>query len=272
MNPSMSSSSVRSPLPGSYNPMPGNFTAPSASASESRRERRYIVNQLAEVCTAGTARPSWLVRIRDISSRGMQLVVDEPMYAGPNVKIHWNGRDILGTVRYNKFEAPTYRIGIELEGPSNSLVIEMLAKQSEDLQKGAFLVEQQEAVLQRYLALLDLASEWPALLPQPVLSPTKYLTLLDLASDAMIVTSKGGAILFWNKAAEQLYGWTREEAVGRQTTQLYEAPAGAEIPAEGEVRHRRKGGSVVRVKSCSIIQQDSSGEPEAVIFINRSLE
>jgi PAS domain S-box-containing protein len=204
----------------------------------------------------------------------MQVVVDQPVCAGPDIRIRWNGREIKGTVRYKRsHDSHSYSIGVELDVPTPSLVIDMLTKQSEDAQRSAFLVEQQAAVLQNYLALQDLASEWPGVLAQPVLSPKRYGTLLNQASDAMIVTAMDGAVLFWNRAAEQLYGWTMDEAFGRQTSQLYEAAIpGDAPPADGELRHRAKDGSILRVRSCSIIQQDAAGEPEAVIFINRKME
>ena len=39
--------------------------------------------------------------------------------------------------------------------------------------------------------------------------------LLDLASEAIMVRDLTGNILFWNSGAESLYGWNREEAVGK---------------------------------------------------------
>jgi PAS domain S-box-containing protein len=41
--------------------------------------------------------------------------------------------------------------------------------------------------------------------------------LVDLAFDAMFVWSFGNrAITYWNEGTERIYGWTRDEAIGRQ--------------------------------------------------------
>jgi PAS domain S-box-containing protein len=44
--------------------------------------------------------------------------------------------------------------------------------------------------------------------------------LMDLASEAIIVRDMDGTILFWNSGAAALYGWTTEEAVGRDLHQM----------------------------------------------------
>ena len=253
---------------------PSRLVPPERQATGRRKERRYLVDQPAQIFTAGISGPMWTARIRDISSRGMQFVVNEPLTGGPHLTIRWNRRDVNGTIRYRQSaEANSYRIGVEFDASSNGLVIDMLAKQSDELQQAAFLVTQQEAVLQSYLTLLDLASDWPQFLAQPMWSPARYGSVLDRASDPMIVTSMTGTILFWNKAAEKLYGWTREEAVGCEMNQLLspKTPAGPAI-ADVELRHVRKDGSVIRVRSCSIVQQDSGGEAEATILINRQVD
>jgi two-component system cell cycle sensor histidine kinase/response regulator CckA len=44
--------------------------------------------------------------------------------------------------------------------------------------------------------------------------------LLDLASDAILQQDLEDTILYWNRGAERLYGWSSAEAVGKKTSQL----------------------------------------------------
>ena len=44
--------------------------------------------------------------------------------------------------------------------------------------------------------------------------------LLNLTHDSIFVRDMYDVITYWNRAAEDLYGWTPEEAVGKVTHQL----------------------------------------------------
>lgn len=81
---------------------------------------------------------------------------------------------------------------------------------------------------------------------------------LDLASEAVIVSDGDGRIEFWNTGAEALYGWGREEVLGKNLDQVVPAtpPVASEevlstlISAgqwEGTVRRQNKEGHEIAV-------------------------
>lgn len=54
--------------------------------------------------------------------------------------------------------------------------------------------------------------------------------LLDAVTQAVVATDLEGHVIYWNRFAEQLYGWSAEEALGRHVLDLTHA---AEWPEEG---------------------------------------
>ncbi|HEY9594172.1 MAG TPA: ATP-binding protein [Spirochaetia bacterium] len=84
--------------------------------------------------------------------------------------------------------------------------------------------------------------------------------LLRLSFDAIIVWSPGGVIESWNRGAEELYGFTEAEAVGRNIHELlkthhpapwdvFESELRKEGQWDGEIRHVTRGGQEVVVSS-----------------------
>jgi PAS domain S-box-containing protein len=84
--------------------------------------------------------------------------------------------------------------------------------------------------------------------------------MLDLAHDAIFAWELDGAISYWNRAAEEIYGYAREEAVGRVSHDLLETEAVDDMDAllyslrlsgrwQGELRHRTKDGREIVVES-----------------------
>lgn len=66
--------------------------------------------------------------------------------------------------------------------------------------------------------------------------------LLDSLGKAVIATTLDGTVRFWNPAAERLYGWTAEEALGRDIADLA-VPEVAQDVAEDIMEALRTGGS-----------------------------
>ena len=44
--------------------------------------------------------------------------------------------------------------------------------------------------------------------------------LLDMVEQSVIATDLDGVVIYWNRFAQQLYGWTAQEAIGRQILEL----------------------------------------------------
>jgi signal transduction histidine kinase len=128
-----------------------------------RSDRRFIVNQPAQLTVPDVPGEVWEARIRDISRRGMQFTLDRPVVGGTQLRITWNAREISGTVRYQQRVGDEIRLGVELTSSWDSLVSDVLAQQAEELQASNFALRQTQAALtqsNKELGLaLDLARE-----------------------------------------------------------------------------------------------------------------
>jgi PAS domain S-box-containing protein len=63
-------------------------------------------------------------------------------------------------------------------------------------------------------------------------------TLIATASDAIVTIDERGSIMDWNNAAERIFGWSRDEAVGQMLTGLISPPAHRREHEEGMERLR----------------------------------
>jgi PAS domain S-box-containing protein len=106
--------------------------------------------------------------------------------------------------------------------------------------------------------------------------------LLDLTHDSIFVRDLNNVITYWNWGAEELYGWTREEAVGKVAHQLLETVFPApldEITAtllstdrwEGELVHTTRDGRRVVVSSRWSLQRDENGQPLGTLETNNDI-
>jgi PAS domain S-box-containing protein len=84
--------------------------------------------------------------------------------------------------------------------------------------------------------------------------------LLDMAHDGILSLDWNGTVRFWNRGAERMYGWTREEALGRTSRDLLKSEFPEPLEGiedkvatagywEGELVHTHKNGSKLRVSS-----------------------
>ena len=105
--------------------------------------------------------------------------------------------------------------------------------------------------------------------------------LLKLSFDAIIVWRIGGGIESWNRGAEELYGFSEEEAQGRSLPVLLKAPhperwqrleTSLRDGGEwfGEIHHRTKDGREVIVSSRQLLGRGLDGS-ERVLEIDRDI-
>jgi PAS domain S-box-containing protein len=106
--------------------------------------------------------------------------------------------------------------------------------------------------------------------------------LLDLTHDTVFVRDMNDVIIYWNRGAEELYGWKKAETVGKTSHQLMQTifPAPLEgITAEllrtgrweGELVHTKKDGTHAIVASRWSVQRDERGRPVATLETNNDI-
>ena len=100
--------------------------------------------------------------------------------------------------------------------------------------------------------------------------------LLDQAQDAILVRDLDLNILFWNKGAEKIYGWTAAEVVGTKNV-FKESPGkfdGARKTVisngewHGEFHQTRRDGAEIIVESRWTLVRDEKGQPKSILVIN----
>ena len=103
--------------------------------------------------------------------------------------------------------------------------------------------------------------------------------LLDKAQDAILVTDLDQQLLFWNKSAEHLYGWTADEVHHRKiqellfpkdSSKLSEALAVVREKGEwmGEMTQMTRQGQAVLVQSRWTLVRDESGQSQKIMVVN----
>jgi PAS domain S-box-containing protein len=106
--------------------------------------------------------------------------------------------------------------------------------------------------------------------------------LVELTHDASFVRGMKSETLYWNPAAERLYGWTKEEILGRITHEFLhtefpipleqiEATVKSEGEWEGQLTHTRRDGTKCVVDSRWALRCDANGQPVAMLESNRDV-
>ncbi len=107
--------------------------------------------------------------------------------------------------------------------------------------------------------------------------------LLDHISDGIYVVDRDLRILVWSRGAEELYGWTAQETVGRLATEIVRthvtpeqrkailAAVDAGERGRFQVIHTTKAGETIYVDSTTTALRGPDGEPVGYVVINRDM-
>lgn len=110
---------------------------------------------------------------------------------------------------------------------------------------------------------------------------SEQAALLDKARDAIVVRSLDHRILFWNRGAERLYGWSAAEALGRDISKLlYREPSRFLLAYEaamsrgewmGEIEQITRTGEELVVEGRWTLVRDEQGAPASILAINTDI-
>lgn len=106
--------------------------------------------------------------------------------------------------------------------------------------------------------------------------------LLDLANDAIMVRHLDGTILYWNRGAQKMYGFTEEEAIGRKSHELLNTEHPQPLNKierdilskgrwDGELVHYAHDGRRLIIESRQALKTDRLGKPIAILEINTDI-
>ena len=104
--------------------------------------------------------------------------------------------------------------------------------------------------------------------------------LLELAP--VLARSPKDRIMFWNRGAEDLYGYTKDDALGQNSHMLLAAQYHEPLESiqaelhrhgrwEGEVVHRRKDGRALVIATQWVVHHDNNGRVRAVLEVNADI-
>jgi PAS domain S-box-containing protein len=106
--------------------------------------------------------------------------------------------------------------------------------------------------------------------------------LLNLTNDAIIVRHHQDRIVYWNHGAEEMYGFSAKEALGKITHELLQTAHPENLKKirkkldrnnrwSGELVHTRKDGKTITVFSRWTLDRDVSGRPTSILETNTNV-
>ncbi|MFB2919653.1 PAS domain S-box protein [Aerosakkonema funiforme] len=110
----------------------------------------------------------------------------------------------------------------------------------------------------------------------------QYVQTIDLANEAIIIRDLDDLIAYWNTGAENLYGWKKQEALGKYIhtflKTIFPQPLEEILEIclreghwEGELLDTKRNGKQIPVTSSWTLQRDKNGNPLSILEINKDI-
>jgi len=111
---------------------------------------------------------------------------------------------------------------------------------------------------------------------------TQQASLLNLTHDTIFVRDMDGVITYWNRGAQELYGWTAAEVIGQSADQLFHTAFPEPIEGirtkllnsgrwDGELEKTKSDGTPVVVASRWSLRRDDQQRPTAILETNNDI-
>ena len=111
---------------------------------------------------------------------------------------------------------------------------------------------------------------------------SEQAALLDIATDAIIVRGIDNQILFWNRGAEKLYGWTQAEVLERDANEFLNRESLTELDEiqqvvrergewQGELHQVTKASTAIVVQSRWTLVKDEAENPRSFLVVNTDI-
>jgi PAS domain S-box-containing protein len=111
---------------------------------------------------------------------------------------------------------------------------------------------------------------------------TQQANLLNLTHDTIFVRDMGDVITYWNRGAQELYGWTPQEATGKRSHELLRTVFPGPIEGiradflrtgrwDGELKQNKADGIEVVVSSRWSLARDDDNRPVAILETNNDI-
>jgi PAS domain S-box-containing protein len=111
---------------------------------------------------------------------------------------------------------------------------------------------------------------------------TQQASLLNLTHDTIFVRNMSDIITYWNRGAQELYGWPAEEAIGKPAHELLKTTFPSSVEEirgellrtgrwDGELEKTRSDGTQVMVASRWSLRRDEQERPVAILETNNDI-